>query len=556
MIVQVSGFAGCRREKIGGRLRIWTEGALEGLGTGRTDCGHRGHQVHRERRREMRILLALLCVASIAIVPVRSKAKPGDSASSLHGSAQQNGVVEQGKFVRHKFEQAIGEETYQITREGESVAVKVEFKFTDRRTPVPLNVTLRAAQDLTPSAFEIKGKTSRQSTIDKTVEIQGEKVRVRDREKWTEVARPQSYFTIAGYAPATMQMLMVRYWASHGSPVELATLPGGKVKIEPRGEYSISIRGKEERLKHYVIEGLVWGREALWFDAKNNLVAAVTFDAEFDHFEAVREGYESALGTFVGRAGADGMASLAEYAKGISRSRAEKLALVGGTLIDGKGGASIADATVVIEKGRITAAGPRAQVKVPSGAKEIDAHGKFILPGLWDMHAHFEQVEWGPVYLAAGATTVRDVGNEFEFITAVRDAVAAGRGLGPRLLLAGVVDGSSISRRRVPADEDLQLGEAGRIEGGDGGSAQAGDDRDRTCARRDRHVSGNRSGAGSDQSPAIRRGHDAGAVAEKCKPRGSTEGQCGYRCQFGEGEECNSFSAGASHGARSNDSDL
>jgi imidazolonepropionase-like amidohydrolase len=58
------------------------------------------------------------------------------------------------------------------------------------------------------------------------------------------------------------------------------------------------------------------------------------------------------------------------------------------------------------------------------------------------MHAHFEQVEWGPIYLAAGVTTVRDCGNEFEFITAVRDAVAQGRGLGPRLLLAGVVDGT------------------------------------------------------------------------------------------------------------------
>jgi imidazolonepropionase-like amidohydrolase len=65
-----------------------------------------------------------------------------------------------------------------------------------------------------------------------------------------------------------------------------------------------------------------------------------------------------------------------------------------------------------------------------------------VLPGLWDMHAHFEQVEWGPIYLAAGVTTVRDCGNELEFIAAVRDAVAAGRGLGPRILAAGVVDGS------------------------------------------------------------------------------------------------------------------
>ena len=47
-------------------------------------------------------------------------------------------------------------------------------------------------------------------------------------------------------------------------------------------------------------------------------------------------------------------------------------------------------------------------MRIPHGATKIDARGKTILPGLWDMHAHFEQVEWGPVYLASGATTVRD----------------------------------------------------------------------------------------------------------------------------------------------------
>jgi imidazolonepropionase-like amidohydrolase len=97
---------------------------------------------------------------------------------------------------------------------------------------------------------------------------------------------------------------------------------------------------------------------------------------------------------------------------------------------------------VVIERGRIVDAGPKSRVKIPGGAQKIDARGKTILPGLWDMHAHFEQVEWGPIYLAAGATTVRDCGNEFEFITAVRDAVVNSRGLGPRLLLAGIVDGT------------------------------------------------------------------------------------------------------------------
>ena len=351
-------------------------------------------------------------------------------------------IVEQGKFRLHKFEQPIGEETYQITRDGNSLSVKIDFKFTDRGTAVPLSATFRGTEDFTPEAFEIKGNTSRQSVIDQAVEVQAGKVRIRNHEKWTEAAAPAQFFTIAGYSPATMQMLLVRYWASHGSPAELATFPGGKVKVEPRGTDTVSAGGKAEKLTRYTVEGLIWGRETLWFDSHQNLVAVVSLDAEFDHFEAIREGYESALPDFVGRAGADGMAALADISKGISGSHAETLALVGATLIDGAGGPPLADATIVIRNGRIAEVGPRAKVRIPKNATVVNEQGKTIIPGLWDMHAHFEQVEWGPIYLAAGVTTVRDVGNELEFITAVRDAIANGRGLGPHLLMAGVVDGS------------------------------------------------------------------------------------------------------------------
>jgi imidazolonepropionase-like amidohydrolase len=112
---------------------------------------------------------------------------------------------------------------------------------------------------------------------------------------------------------------------------------------------------------------------------------------------------------------------------------------------------------VIVDHGRIVALGQRAMVKVPAGATVFDARGKTLMPGLWDMHAHFEQVEWGPIYLAAGVTTARDVGNELEFISAVRDALRDGRGLGPQLLLAGIVDGSgplAIGVERVDSPED------------------------------------------------------------------------------------------------------
>jgi imidazolonepropionase-like amidohydrolase len=154
------------------------------------------------------------------------------------------------------------------------------------------------------------------------------------------------------------------------------------------------------------------------------------------------------------------MAALASLSAGVSGSRPTTLALVGGDLIDGTGAALLKDSTVVVDKGRIVAVGPRASVKIPKHATVVDAKGRTILPGLWDMHAHFEQVEWGPIYLATGVTTVRDCGNEFEFITAVRDAIVAGHGLGPRLLLAGVVDGTSpyaIGVQRVDNPEQARM---------------------------------------------------------------------------------------------------
>src|SRR3954453_11866173 len=99
---------------------------------------------------------------------------------------------------------------------------------------------------------------------------------------------------------------MVRYWAGHGSPGKLATLPSGFVRIEPRGQDTIHVGPNQEKLERFTVEGLIWGRETLWFDSNRSLIAAITTDAEFDHFEAIREGYESALADFVGRAGADG----------------------------------------------------------------------------------------------------------------------------------------------------------------------------------------------------------------------------------------------------------
>jgi hypothetical protein len=75
------------------------------------------------------------------------------------------------------------------------------------------------------------------------------------------------------------------------------------------------------------------------------------------------------------------------------------------------------------------------------------------------MHAHYEQVEWGPIYLAAGVTSVRDVGNEFDFIRTVHDELDRKQdpAIGPHLEFAGVIDGTGpISLGAVIADTPEQ----------------------------------------------------------------------------------------------------
>jgi hypothetical protein len=350
--------------------------------------------------------------------------------------------TEAGTFRLHKFEQAIGEEKYTIERTANEIALTSAFEFTDRGTRVPLTTKLRATSSLVPVSFAAAGNIARGTSFDAAVEATSDKIHVRLEKDTKDVLRPDKFFFISGYAPAAMQMMLMRYWASVGRPAKLQAFPAGEIAIEARGVDTLTVNGQPVKLERFGISGLIWGRETLWM-RQNQLAALVTVDAEFDHFEAIAPEFESSLGDFVKISGADGMAALADISKNFRATPGPGVtALSGATLIDGTGAPSVPDSVILVRNGKIEAAGPRGKISIPKNAQVIDLKGKTVAPGLWDMHAHFEQVEWGPIYLAAGVTTVRDCGNEFEFITAVRDAIQSGHGVGPRLLLAGVVDGS------------------------------------------------------------------------------------------------------------------
>ena len=140
-----------------------------------------------------------------------------------------------------------------------------------------------------------------------------------------------------------------------------------------------------------------------------------------------------------------------------TQQRPDKLALVGGMLLDGYETPPIHHAAVVIEGNRITAAGPASEIEIPADARVIDTSGRTMLPGLIDLHVHLmilghgEYSEWWPILeerkeemmaisakqlLMAGVTTAVDLGAPLEILN-VRDRINDGQIPGPRMLVSG-----------------------------------------------------------------------------------------------------------------------
>ena len=149
----------------------------------------------------------------------------------------------------------------------------------------------------------------------------------------------------------------------------------------------------------------------------------------------------------------------AQATQSVVASRDTLVAIVGATVIDGNGGTPLTDATIVVRGKRIAALGPRASVPVPKGARVVTATGKFVTPGFIDTNVHLSLynngesmvryedrfldliAEAAQTELKYGITTVRDSYGALLPLIAIRDSIAHGKLIGPRLLVAGNIVG-------------------------------------------------------------------------------------------------------------------
>jgi imidazolonepropionase-like amidohydrolase len=142
--------------------------------------------------------------------------------------------------------------------------------------------------------------------------------------------------------------------------------------------------------------------------------------------------------------------TLAAVFGGAAVAAASPLAITHVTVIDTTGGPPKSDMTVIVQDRRIVDLGGSDTVHVPAGARLVDGSGKYLIPGLWDMHVHEVFGDWiprnekvvPPLFVANGITGVRDMGGDLDVLKVWRAETAAGRLIGPRMIIAGpMLDG-------------------------------------------------------------------------------------------------------------------
>ena len=274
-------------------------------------------------KRASLFLMAALLVGGIVSVQSQSRSKEAVVA-----------VIESGKLQFYETKQIRGEENYEIKKSatGElTLTTKTDLPFAEQDNKPQVSASLRMSADYTPQSFQIKGPTLLDLEEDSSVLIQGDGAKIQDRGHDSAVTVSKNIFTMSGYVPVSVEMMLVRYWLAQGKPKSVQLLPVGEAFVELRGKDSVTIAGKSITLSRYHLSGKNWrggwGRQTLWLDSENRLVAAVNLGSDIEtNLYAFRDGYESQTSFFLKQAVDDAIDRLNELANQLSPRITEPIA--------------------------------------------------------------------------------------------------------------------------------------------------------------------------------------------------------------------------------------
>jgi imidazolonepropionase-like amidohydrolase len=220
----------------------------------------------------------------------------------------------------------------------------------------------------------------------------------------------------------------------------LLKAPGQRLRLLPAGEAWLerdaTIPQGKRKLTLYRIGGIQFTPVPVWLDDKGATAGVID-----DWFEVLGADAKPLLPKLHATQDAADQRWNAALAKRLTHKPAGALVIRHARLFDPRDLSVREEQAVVVQDGHVVRVEDDAVLQLPPGAEVIDAAGRFLMPGLWDVHQHFAGVD-GIFDLIAGVTTGRDMANDNVPLLARVKRFDEGTELGPRVVLAGIVEGT------------------------------------------------------------------------------------------------------------------
>lgn len=331
------------------------------------------------------------------------------------------------------------------TRLADSGAVAVTFSYRNNGRGPDLHEEMALAADGTLARYRGRGTSTFGQVIDDSFERKGTRAQWRSPADSGEARPPQPamYVPVEG-SPEILARIVRSALARPGH--RIAALPGGTLSVEKVADEQVRVNGRSRTVALYAIAGMDLEPVYVWADRSPE--ARLFASIHPGWFQLIEAGWEPAAPSLERRQKEASAGRLGALSRRVRHDVPDPILIRNARVFDSERAVLGPPRDVYVRGGRIAAvydAGSEAQ----EAGTVFDAGGRALLPGLFDMHAHV--VPWeGPQHLAAGVTTVRDMGNDNAALAQLALQIDRGEVAGPRIVPLGFIEGQS--------DMSLRLG--------------------------------------------------------------------------------------------------
>ena len=354
-------------------------------------------------------------------------AGPAPASPAAAGGTRQDEIVMLGN---HAGQQSV--------HTGSDGATHAEYSFNDRGRGDHITASwkLDAAGVLTE--YQGSGNDYMKAPVTETFRLAGGKASWSNRsEHGSTTITGEAFYVPVNVPPELFGVLARALLKAPGQ--RLALLPAGEAtleKVELRAEDAAHATGPHGPIALYAISGLDFSPSPIWLESDGATAANVS-----DWFSVLPPAMHDQLPQLLAAQAHCNAVRSARLAGELTHVPAGEVVIRNARLFDPRDLSVTAGTSVLVRGAHIVRVAADADVTVDARAEVIDAHGRFLMPGLWDNHQHFGDNN-GALDLANGVTSARDMGNDTdEFLERVA-RFDAGTELGPRVWKSGIIDGT------------------------------------------------------------------------------------------------------------------